>query len=223
MINQAKVREAGEHMWHRGREGAPYANLPPALAPADVEEAYAAQAAFHRLAMPVFGGIGGWKIATTTKVMQELMGIGHPCAGAIFASRIHQSPARLQAKDYVSLKIEFELAFRLAADLPASSAPFEPGRMLGAVDAVMPAGSVIFYGDDEQKKIADSYIAQLNQAKAFPCAIVTQVVPLKAFYPAEAYHQDYAAHHPDQLYIVYNDAPKVAHLKQQFPDLYTGK
>jgi peptide-methionine (S)-S-oxide reductase len=52
---------------------------------------------------------------------------------------------------------------------------------------------------------------------------VTQVVPLKAFYPAEAYHQNYATLHPDQPYIVYNDAPKVAHLRQEFPELYTGK
>jgi peptide-methionine (S)-S-oxide reductase len=83
--------------------------------------------------------------------------------------------------------------------------------------------SVIFFGNDEQKKIAQAYIAQLDQAKVFPRAIVTQVVPLKAFYPAEAYHQDYATRHPDQPYIVYNDAPKVAHLRQQFPELYTGK
>jgi len=83
--------------------------------------------------------------------------------------------------------------------------------------------SSIFYGNDEQKRIADAYIAQLDKAKAFPRPIVTQVVPLKAFYPAEAYHQDYAARHPDNPYIVYNDAPKVAHLRQQFPDLYTGK
>ncbi len=83
--------------------------------------------------------------------------------------------------------------------------------------------SVIFYGNEEQKKIAEAYIAQLDQAKVFPRPIVTQVVPLKAFYPAEAYHQNYAARHPDQPYIVYNDAPKVAHLQQEFPDLYTGK
>jgi len=83
--------------------------------------------------------------------------------------------------------------------------------------------SVIFYGSDEQKKIAEAYIGQLDQAKVFPRKIVTQVVPLKAFYPAEAYHQDYATRHPDQPYIVYNDAPKVAHLRQEFPDLYTGK
>jgi peptide-methionine (S)-S-oxide reductase len=83
--------------------------------------------------------------------------------------------------------------------------------------------SSIFYGNDEQKRIAESYIAQLEKAKVFPRPIVTQVVPLKAFYPAESYHQDYAARHPDNPYIVFNDAPKVAHLEQQFPDLYTGK
>jgi peptide-methionine (S)-S-oxide reductase len=83
--------------------------------------------------------------------------------------------------------------------------------------------SSIFYGSDEQKRIAEAYIAQLDKAKIFPSPIVTQVVPLKAFYPAEAYHQDYAARHPDNPYIFFNDAPKVANLRQQFPDLYTGK
>jgi peptide-methionine (S)-S-oxide reductase len=83
--------------------------------------------------------------------------------------------------------------------------------------------SAIFYNTDDQRRIAEAYIAQLEKAKVFPRPIVTQMVQLKAFYPAEAYHQDYAAHHPDNPYIVYNDAPKVAHLRQQFPDLYTGK
>ena len=82
--------------------------------------------------------------------------------------------------------------------------------------------SVIFYNSDEQKRIAEAYIAQLDKARVFPSPIVTQVVPLKAFYAAEAYHQNYAAQHPGNPYIVYNDAPKVAHLRQQFPDLYTG-
>jgi peptide-methionine (S)-S-oxide reductase len=83
--------------------------------------------------------------------------------------------------------------------------------------------SSIFVSNEEQKRIAQSYIAQLDQAKIFSRPIVTQVVPLQAFYPAEAYHQNYAALHPNQPYIVFNDAPKVEHLKQQFPDLYTGK
>ena len=83
--------------------------------------------------------------------------------------------------------------------------------------------SVIFYSNDEQKNIAQSYIAQLDAAKVFPRPIVTQVVALKGFYPAEQYHQDYATMHPDNPYIRFNDLPKVAHLQQEFPDLYQQK
>jgi peptide-methionine (S)-S-oxide reductase len=83
--------------------------------------------------------------------------------------------------------------------------------------------SAIFYNNDEQKRIAEAYIAQLEQARVFPRKIVTQVTPLQAFYTAEAYHQNYAALHPNQPYIVFNDAPKVEHLKREFPELYTGK
>jgi peptide-methionine (S)-S-oxide reductase len=83
--------------------------------------------------------------------------------------------------------------------------------------------SSIFFTNDDQKRVAEAYIAQLDRAKVFPSPIVTKVEPLKAFYPAEAYHQNYAALHPNQPYIVYNDAPKVAHLREEFPALYTGK
>lgn len=83
--------------------------------------------------------------------------------------------------------------------------------------------SVIFFSSEDQKRIADAYVAQLEEAKVFSGKIVTQVVPLKAFYPAEAYHQDYAARHPTNPYIMFNDAPKVAHLRQEFPDLYRDK
>src|SRR5437667_11426242 len=83
--------------------------------------------------------------------------------------------------------------------------------------------SVVFYSNVEQKRIAEAYMAQLEKARVFSNRIVTQVVPLNAFYPAEAYHQNYAANHPNNLYIVYNDAPKVAHLQQQLPELYVVK
>ena len=83
--------------------------------------------------------------------------------------------------------------------------------------------SSIWYANDEQRRIAQGYISQLEKARVFPNRIVTQVVPLNGFYPAEAYHQNYATNHPHDPYIVYNDAPKVAHLREQFPDLYTGK
>lgn len=80
--------------------------------------------------------------------------------------------------------------------------------------------SVIFYGDAEQQRIAEAYVAQLRAANVFDRPIVTRVTALKAFYRAEDYHQDYAERHPHDLYIVYNDAPKVEHLQQQFPELY---
>jgi peptide-methionine (S)-S-oxide reductase len=83
--------------------------------------------------------------------------------------------------------------------------------------------SAIFYNSDEQKHIAEAYIQQLEAGKIFARKIVTQVVPLQAFFPAEGYHQNYAALHPRQPYIVFNDAPKVEHLKQQLPGLYRGE
>ncbi|MGH9616555.1 MAG: peptide-methionine (S)-S-oxide reductase MsrA [Acidobacteriaceae bacterium] len=86
--------------------------------------------------------------------------------------------------------------------------------------------SVIFYANPEQERIAKAYIAQLDAAKVFRKPIVTQVVPLQGFYPAEAYHQDYALHNPFNPYVEVCDRPKIGALKKEFPDLfqkYTGK
>ena len=86
--------------------------------------------------------------------------------------------------------------------------------------------SAIFYTSEEQQKISKEYIAQLDAAKVFPKPIVTEVVPLKGFYDAESYHQDYALHNPNNPYIMVCDRPKVDALKQEFPELfkdYKGK
>ena len=80
--------------------------------------------------------------------------------------------------------------------------------------------SAIFYVNDEQKKLAEDFIKAIDAAKSFPKPVVTQVVPLVKFFQAEAYHQDYLERHPDEPYIVINDAPKVADLKKRFPDLW---
>jgi peptide-methionine (S)-S-oxide reductase len=81
--------------------------------------------------------------------------------------------------------------------------------------------SEIFVANADQQKVAQAYIAQLNSARAFHAPIATRVDPLKAFYPAEAYHQDFLETHPTYPYIVYNDLPKVEALKTLFPDFYT--
>jgi peptide-methionine (S)-S-oxide reductase len=80
--------------------------------------------------------------------------------------------------------------------------------------------SAVFYRDAEQKRVTERYIAQLDAAKVFPAKIVTQVVPLTGFYPAEAYHQDYATLHPGSPYIATFDLPKIANLKATLPQLY---
>ena len=79
--------------------------------------------------------------------------------------------------------------------------------------------SSIFYENDEQKQLALTFIKKLNESKAFSSPIVTQVVPLPAFYPAEAYHQHYVANNPDNPYVVYNDLPKLEALRAKYPEL----
>jgi 2-keto-4-pentenoate hydratase len=111
-------------MWDARQRRAPYQNLPDELRPGSLVEAYAGQEAYYRLAEPLYGAVGGAKIATTTKVMQQLMGITHPCGGAIFTNTFHRSPARLRTADFVNLRLESEIALQLGADLPASRAPW---------------------------------------------------------------------------------------------------
>ena len=81
----------------------------------------------------------------------------------------------------------------------------------------------MFYKDAAQKDVTERYIAQLDVAKAFADKIVTQVAPLAGFYPAEAYHQNYATLNPNQLYIATFDLPKITHLKMLMPEIYRDK
>lgn len=80
--------------------------------------------------------------------------------------------------------------------------------------------SVVFFASERQEKEAKAYIAELEKQKVFSDPIVTRVVPLKAFYPAEAYHQNFFEKHPEYPYIVINDVPKIAELREKFPNLY---
>jgi peptide-methionine (S)-S-oxide reductase len=83
--------------------------------------------------------------------------------------------------------------------------------------------SAIFTTSDDQRKVAEAYIAQLNAAKVYPKPIVTKVSSLQGFFPAEAYHQDYLTLHPNQPYIAYNDLPKIENLKKIFAENYTER
>jgi len=143
MDSDARMNAMAQWLWD-GRVGRrSYQNLPSELRPASIAEAYAAQEAYYRLAEPAYGAVAGAKIATTTKVMQQLMGIDHPCGGAIFARTIHHSPASLNAAEFVNLRIESEIALVLGGDLPAAQAPWTRETVAPAVAAAMPAFELI--------------------------------------------------------------------------------
>src|SRR5579863_8140272 len=143
MDSNARLNAMAQWMWEARRRRHPYANLPGDLRPGSIAEAYAAQEAYYRLAEPVYGPVAGAKIATTTKVMQRLMGIDHPCGGAIFARAIHRPPATLSAAEFVNLRIESEIALLLGRDLPAAHAPWTRETVTPAVAGAMPAFELI--------------------------------------------------------------------------------
>jgi 2-keto-4-pentenoate hydratase len=138
-----RLQQMAQWMWDARQRRLPYDNLPDDLTPATIGEAYAAQEHYYRLAEPVYGAVGGAKIATTTKVMQELMGINHACGGAIFSRTIHASPAKITAADFVNLRIESEIALKLGEDLPARNTPWTRETVAPAVAGAMPAFELI--------------------------------------------------------------------------------
>ena len=148
----------------------------------------------------VSGYSGGW----TSKPSYEMVGTG--TTGHAESVQVTFDPARIS---YATL---LKIFFSVAHD------PTQLNRQ--GPDVGTQYRSSLFYMSDEQKKTAQAYIDELNKAHVFPRPIVTEVVKYKAFYPAEAYHQDYAELHPDEPYIAINDAPKVVNLRKQFPELY---
>jgi 2-keto-4-pentenoate hydratase len=126
---------------HRNR--APFENLPEAIAPNTVDEAYAAQEALRALWVPLYGPIGGLKIATTTKVMQALMGIDHPCGGVIYSKRIHASPATIRLADHMHVVMECELAVRVGRTFEPRATPYTREEVRAAVVEAMPAFELI--------------------------------------------------------------------------------
>jgi peptide-methionine (S)-S-oxide reductase len=149
----------------------------------------------------VVSGYAGGNAATAKYLI-----VGTGMTGHAESVEITYDPARISYAEL--LKIFFSVAHD-----PTQLNPQGP-------DAGPQYRSVIFYADDQQKEIAQRYIEQLNQTKAFPKPIVTQVTALEKFYPAEDYHQNYLALHPNQAYIVFNDLPKIEQLKNEFPSWY---
>lgn len=126
---------------HARRE--PYRNLSGALEPPTIADAYGVQEELRRIWEPVWGPVAGLKIAVTTKVMQELMGIDHPCGGMIYGKRVHRSPHRLDMSAYMHVVVEFELAVRVGRTLARKVSPWTREEVRAEIDEVMPAFELI--------------------------------------------------------------------------------
>jgi 2-keto-4-pentenoate hydratase len=138
-----RIPRAARYFYEIHRDKKPLPPTPAEIRDASLDEAYAMQEALHALFLPERGAIAGYKIAITTPVMQQLMGIDQPCAGAIFSSMVHRSPATLRAADYGRVAVECEIAVRLGADLPQRSRPYAREDVAAAVEACIPAIELI--------------------------------------------------------------------------------
>ena len=141
---------------HDRREN--FSNLPEDLNPPTIADAYAGQAALADIWSAKYGAVAGLKIATTTKVMQELMGIDHPCGGVIFEKRVHTSPAALKTTDYIHVMLECELAVRVSRDLDGPAGSHTATSVSNAVGEVMAAFELI---EDRNAVYADCDVRTL--------------------------------------------------------------
>jgi 2-keto-4-pentenoate hydratase len=158
---KTKARRAARALFEAHDLRKPFAPLPAALAPRTAEEAYAIQDAFVALRSDRLGAIAGYKIALSTAEMQRFVGVDSPQAGVMLASTVLRSPARVRASDYVRLIVEFEIAFEMAADLPAADAPYDRASVASRVRAAMPA-----------LEIADDRLADYAQLSRHPFELI---------------------------------------------------
>ena len=135
----SKAAAAARHLLEAHEARRRFEPLPPELAPASAEEAYAIQDAFVALRSDRLGAITGYKVALASAAMRRFVGVEAPQLGTMLESTLHRSPARVRAADYVHLIVEFEIGVQLAEDLPAADAPFTREKIARAVGGVMPA------------------------------------------------------------------------------------
>ena len=162
MVDQARVERIAEFLDGVARTRSNLPPLPPEVQPQDLDEAYGAQEILQTRWAQTRGPIVGYKIAITTPVMQELMGINHPCAGAIFQRFLYQSPVTIRRSDYVNVAVECEIAMRLGADLPDRGQPYDREGVAAAVESCHAGIEIIEDQNAEYKKVSAAGLVANN-------------------------------------------------------------
>ena len=174
-------------------------------------------------ATAVFGGGCFWGVDAVFKHIKGVVEVESGYAGGAEATARYETIGRGDTGHAEAVRVRFDpaqVSYRqlLQVFFGVAHDPTQLNRQ--GPDVGSQYRSAIFFSDAEQQKAALATIRELTAAHAFPSPVVTQVVPLQAFYPAEAYHQNYLALHPNQPYIVFNDLPKLEQLRKRFPELY---
>ena len=146
-IDDERIQSAAQFLLRAHREAAPFGPIPEPITPRTINEAYAVQEALQELLSSTRGNIVGYKVAVTTRPMQQMLGLSEPLSGAILAETVHHSPAVLRCSDYIRLGVECEIAVRIGEDIMPAGAPYRRDAIDRYVDVVMPAFEVI---DDRQ-------------------------------------------------------------------------
>lgn len=171
----------------------------------------------------VFAGGCFWGVDAVFKHVKGVSNVESGYAGGSAATAHYEIVSRGDTGHAESVRVRFDpaqVSYRqlLRVFFGVAHDPTQLNRQ--GPDVGSQYRSVIFYADAEQQKVAQDYIRQLTAARTYPSPIVTQLLPLRQFYPAEDYHQNYLALHPYQPYIVFNDMPKLERLRKEFPELY---
>jgi peptide-methionine (S)-S-oxide reductase len=213
------IAAAGVLLWHQPLLGA---EAPVIIAPPAIDNPKAAGPAQTAvLAGGCFWGVQG--------VFEHVRGVQKVVAGYAGGERStaqYETVSSGTTGHAESVKITFDPAAISYGQILqiAFSVVHDPTQLnRQGPDAGTQYRSAIFYADDTQKRIAQAYISQLDQSHVFSHPIVTRVDPLKGFYAAEDYHQDYLIHNPTQPYVAYYDIPKIENFKRTFPELYSGQ
>ena len=169
-MSSDKAEETARQIFAAEQARATMQPLAPERMPASAEEAYAVQDRLQALILGTgVGAIAGWKVALTSKVMQELVGFGQPCEGAIFASRVHRSPATVRYADFVNIGVESEIAVRLGRDLPPRETAYTRADIEAAVTACMAAIEIV---DDRAMNYKQLNALQLIAENSFNAGCV---------------------------------------------------
>lgn len=143
MADAIRIRAAAQFLYEAHQARAPFGPMPQPYAPTNIDEAEAVQEALQQLRVATHGAVAGYKIALTTPVIRQLLGVNAPVAGAILAKTRYDSPATVRWADYVHLGIECEIAFQVRRELPATQGPYSRDAVADAVGAVMAAFELI--------------------------------------------------------------------------------